>query len=435
MTSTLGDVALLVKDKVDPAVAAESNYLGLEHVEAHTMRIIGNGRGSDVKSAKTRFRPGDVLYGKLRPYLNKVAKPEFEGICSTDFLVFRESEQLDAGYLAQFLNQLWVAEQAHHISAGVELPRVDWKGLSSFPISYPTSKEAQRAIVQSIEAARSHAGSASVHLDGSVRAIQRLRQAVLASACSGRLTADWREANPDAKSVSDALNELRSGKKVRRQREQAVSLPLPDLPDSYVISSVGDCSVMVEYGTSQKCVADPAVGVPVLRMGNIQDGKLDLSDLKYCSVDDEIDGLMLEPGDLLFNRTNSPELVGKSAVYRAEVPASFASYLIRVRFDRQAALPEFINYWLNSAWGRAWAQLAKTDGVSQSNINGSKLALMPVPLPPIDEQAVIVERASRMLLSANAIQSRVESASSAVDRSSQAVLAKAFRGQLSAAGL
>jgi len=51
--------------------------------------------------------------------------------------------------------------------------------------------------------------------------------------------------------------------------------------------------------------------------------------LKYCSVDDEIDGLMLEPGDLLFNRTNSPELVGKSAVYRADVPASFASYLIR----------------------------------------------------------------------------------------------------------
>jgi type I restriction enzyme S subunit len=170
-------------------------------------------------------------------------------------------------------------------------------------------------------------------------------------------------------------------------------------------------------------------------MGNIQDGKLDFSDLKYCSVDDEIEGLMLEPGDLLFNRTNSPELVGKSAVYRADEPASFASYLIRVRFDSRAALPEFINYWLNSAWGRTWAQLAKTDGVSQSNINGSKLALMPVPLPPIDEQAVIVEKASRMLLSADAIQSRIESASSAADRSSQAVLAKAFRGQLSAAGL
>jgi type I restriction enzyme S subunit len=190
---------------------------------------------------------------------------------------------------------------------------------------------------------------------------------------------------------------------------------------------------MLEYGTSQKCVTDSTSGVPVLRMGNIQHGQLDFGDLKYCSVDGEIIRLMLEPGDLLFNRTNSPELVGKSAVYQSDVPASFASYLIRVRFDNRAALPEFVNYWLNSAWGRAWAQLAKTDGVSQSNINGSKLALMPVLLPPIDEQGVIVERVSRMLMVADAIHARVESASSAVDKSSQAVLAKAFRGQLALA--
>jgi type I restriction enzyme S subunit len=431
--STLAEVAQIVKDKVDPAVVADSYYIGLEHIEAHTMRILGSGRGRDVKSTKIRFLAGDVLYGKLRPYLNKVAQPDFDGICSTDFLVFRESEQIDAGYLAQFLNQLWIAERAHHLSAGVELPRVDWKGLSSFAISYPSSKQSQRAIVRSIEDARASVGSASTHLADSKRAVERFRQAVLAAACSGRLTADWRQQNSDPSSVILALSELRSQRKERKQREQAVSLPLPELPETYVLASLGESAVMLEYGTSKKCATDPTIGVPVLRMGNIQDGKLDFSDLKYCSVDDEIIRLMLEPGDLLFNRTNSPELVGKSAVYQSDVPASFASYLIRVRFDNRVALPEFVNYWLNSAWGRAWAQLAKTDGVSQSNINGSKLALMAVPLPPIDEQAVIVERASQMLMVADAIHARIESASSAVDKSSQAVLAKAFRGQLALA--
>jgi type I restriction enzyme, S subunit len=109
--STLGAVAHLVKDKVDPAeVPDDSPYVGLEHVEAHTMKLLGHGRASDVKSTKTRFRAGDVLYGKLRPYLNKVTRPDFDGICSTDFLVFGHSRELDRGYLAHYLNQLWVAD-------------------------------------------------------------------------------------------------------------------------------------------------------------------------------------------------------------------------------------------------------------------------------------------------------------------------------------
>jgi type I restriction enzyme S subunit len=272
--------------------------------------------------------------------------------------------------------------------------------------------------------------SAQFHVSRAKRGVERFRQAVLAAACSGRLTADWREQNSEPSSVIPALSELRLKRKERKQREQSVSLDLPELPETYVLISLGECALLLEYGSSKKCVTDSAIGVPVLRMGNIQDGQLDFSDLKYCSVDDEIMRLMLVPGDLLFNRTNSPELVGKSAVYRSDVPASFASYLIRVRFDTRVALPEFVNYWLNSVWGRAWAQLAKTDGVSQSNINGSKLALMPIPLPPIEEQSVIVERASRMLISSESLLVQIGAATRSVERSSLAVLAKAFRGEL-----
>lgn len=202
------------------------------------------------------------------------------------------------------------------------------------------------------------------------------------------------------------------------------------MPDAYVIGTISDAATLVEYGTSKRCDAPANHGVPVVRMGNIQNGQLDLRDLKYCLRDGKIERLILEDGDLLFNRTNSPELVGKSAVYHGSEPMSFASYLIRVRFASDVAMPDFVNYWINSAWGRAWARLAKTDGVSQSNINGSKLALMPLPLPPIEEQRVIVERVSQMLEKSNLLMKSLQNASRRVEISSQAALSKAFRGEL-----
>jgi len=77
------------KEKVEPHTCPDAPYLNLAHIESHTNRIFSHGRAAEVKSTKTVFHPGDVLYGKLRPYLNKVAVPDFGGICSTDILVFR----------------------------------------------------------------------------------------------------------------------------------------------------------------------------------------------------------------------------------------------------------------------------------------------------------------------------------------------------------
>ena len=167
-------------------------------------------------------------------------------------------------------------------------------------------------------------------------------------------------------------------------------------------------------------------------MGNIQDGKLNTADLKYCALDREIERLILNEGDLLFNRTNSPELVGKAAVFRGSTAMTFASYLIRVRSVDQVVDPDFVNYWLNSAWGRMWAHHVKTDGVSQSNINGTKLAAMPLPLPPIEEQQEIVRRASQMLGLADELNERIVRTERTVERTALAVLAKALRGELSA---
>ena len=256
--------------------------------------------------------------------------------------------------------------------------------------------------------------------------INRFRQTVLAAAACGRLTADWRQRHPDA---APTLPPIGGSRKRRRADEAPLDLELPEMPGTYGLTTVGDAAVLLEYGTSKKSDEDTA-GVPVLRMGNIQDGRLELDDLKYSMPDREIERLMLQDGDLLFNRTNSPELVGKAAVFHESEAMTFASYLIRVRFALEVADPDFVNYWINSAWGRTWARHVKTDGVSQSNINGTKLGAMPLPLPPIDEQREIVLRASHLLNTADLLQKRIDQAERHLQRSSQAVLAKAFRGEL-----
>lgn len=299
------------------------------------------------------------------------------------------------------------------------------------PVAVPDDGRLQQAISDLIDTAEGRQTSAMAHVAAARRAGKRLRQAVLAAACSGRLTADWRERHPEAVSVEHALAEVAPTRQRKtRSPEQAVDLSLPDVPSNYVLATVGAASEILDYGTSKRCEAERNGGVPVLRMGNIQDGQLDLANLKYCGLDKEIQRLLVGDGDLLFNRTNSPELVGKSAVFHGRDPMSFASYLIRVRFHPTVAHPDFVNYWINSAWGREWARLAKTDGVSQSNINGAKLSLMPLPLPPLEEQQVIVERASQMLTQTDGLLSRIEAARLRIERSSQAVLAKAFRGEL-----
>lgn len=340
------------------------------------------------------------------------------------FRVNFSDEQFDRDFLklALDINTRAYIEQAQ---GGVGLAHITKAKLNESMLPVPPLAQ-QRSIAAAVHAIEAKRQSSRVHLSVARRAIERFRQAVLAAACSGRLTADWRDAHPEAVA---AVPTVTPSRKRRSAEAEPLDLDLPEVPDTYVVTTIGAAAVILEYGTSKKADND-TTGVPVLRMGNIQDGRLALDDLKYCPTDREIERLILQTGDLLFNRTNSPELVGKAAVFHEPENMTFASYLIRVRFAPDVADPDFVNYWINSAWGRAWARHVKTDGVSQSNINGTKLGAMPLPLPPIAEQREIVRRSEALLDKANQLTTAIDAASKRIDRSSQAVLAKAFRGEL-----
>jgi type I restriction enzyme, S subunit len=166
-------------------------------------------------------------------------------------------------------------------------------------------------------------------------------------------------------------------------------------------------------------------------MGNIQDGKFDFKKLKYLPKEhDEFPELLLAKGDLLFNRTNSADLVGKTAVFKGDPdPCSFASYLIRVR-TAEGCLSDFVSYFINSVFGRAWIAGCVSQQVGQANVNGTKLQALAIPLPPLVEQTRIVAEVERRLSVLEELESAVCTNLQRGARLRQAILHGAFAARL-----
>lgn len=159
----------------------------------------------------------------------------------------------------------------------------------------------------------------------------------------------------------------------------------------YNVVSIGDILESQQYGISEKC-DENSNNTPVLRMNNIQNGKFDISDLKYYDFrisKVKKESVLLEQGDLLFNRTNSKELVGKCAIFDLEGEYSFASYLIRIKLLKIAD-PYYVNYVVNSKIGRIQIDLMSRQILGQANINSQELKEIIIPLPPLNIQQTIV---------------------------------------------
>jgi type I restriction enzyme S subunit len=152
-----------------------------------------------------------------------------------------------------------------------------------------------------------------------------------------------------------------------------------------------------QYGTSEKANSEQN-GLPVLRMNNITySGHTDLTNIKWCPITQkDEEKFTVRRGDLLFNRTNSPELVGKTAVWESDEKYAFAGYLIRVRFKPELALSNYVSTYLNSPYGKTYLFNKAKPSINMSNISASEFLKIPLPLPPLEEQrriATILDKA------------------------------------------
>ena len=190
-------------DKVSPANFPDLPFLGMDHVEAHTTRIIGSVLSGQMKSNASRFWKNDVLYGRLRPYLNKVAQPRFDGLASAEFIVFKGNKLIKPDFLRYRLHAQDFVSFASHLNEG-DRPRVSFEQIGSFEVLVPPPDE-QRRIVDRIETLFDEIDRGVESLHDAKRAIKLYRQSLLKSAFEGRLTADWRTENSDKLETRDAL--------------------------------------------------------------------------------------------------------------------------------------------------------------------------------------------------------------------------------------
>lgn len=146
---------------------------------------------------------------------------------------------------------------------------------------------------------------------------------------------------------------------------------------------LGELTTFVQYGSSERANSS-GLGVPMIRMNNLQANGWDLSDLKHIELEEDVlNRYLLQQGDLLFNRTNSKELVGKCEVFKEEGDWVFASYLIRVQLDANKILPDFVSSFLNSPAGRIQIDQVSRQIAGMSNVNAEELRQLEIPLPPM----------------------------------------------------
>lgn len=264
------------------------------------------------------------------------------------------------------------------------------------PVPIPPITE-QRRIVELIESLFAKLDEAREKVQAVADGFELRRSAVLQKAFSGELTERWRQ-------------------------EHGVVL------ESWKRFSISSVCNSLKYGTAKK--SEKTGSVVVIRMGNLQRGEIDWSDLAYSNDKDDIEKYHLDAGDVLFNRTNSAALVGKTSIYRGEYPAIYAGYLIKLDYKHDIITGEFLNYALNTNHAKEYCNSVKTDGVNQSNINAKKIGAYIIPVPTIDEQVKIVECLQNLLKKEQQAQKAVESAIDQIDIIKKAILSRAFRGEL-----
>jgi type I restriction enzyme S subunit len=273
-------------------------------------------------------------------------------------------------------------------------------------------------------------------LHATPESVADLRQAILQLAVIGRLVGQDERDEPAEKLLQRIAEQRaileKSGDIDKAKPLEPVSpeqTPF-ELPYSWQWVRVAQLSRAVEYGTSHKGSTTPE-GVPVFRMGNIQDGKVLLDNLKYVpeSIDD-LPGLFLRNHDLLFNRTNSADLVGKTGIFKGPSNAyTFASYLIRVTLF-ELVDSDFVNLAMNAPYyRRTQIEPEITQQCGQANLNGTKLKSSLLPLPPLAEQRRIVTKVTELL----ALCDRLEAGLAASQAAGEQLLASVVHGLLNGA--
>ncbi|MBY6269792.1 restriction endonuclease subunit S [Parageobacillus thermoglucosidasius] len=400
-------------------------FVPVDFVESMTKGII---KENDILIVKDGATTGKTAFVSSDFPFEKAVVNEHVFIC-------RSSEKIYSKFLFYYILSLHGQKSIKDNLKGSAQGGINTSFVNKFPIPLATLNE-QKRIAEKVERLFAKIDEAKRLIEEVKESFELRRAAILDKAFRGELTKKWREQNKVQQSVEEWLEEIvslknRKKNKFNDQLDPSILENLFELPEGWKWVRLNDLIESSVYGTSAKA-NDDSTGTPVLRMGNIVDGFIQFTDLKYLPNDHiDVQKLDLEVGDLLFNRTNSYELVGKTALVDENIAgkATFASYLIRVRLFYKNILGSYVCHYINSHIGRNILLSMVTQQVGQANINSQKLASLPIPLPPREEVIEI----SKYLDHYRDLEEQITNVlkiETKIDLIKQSILSKAFRGEL-----
>ena len=422
---TLGEVTAPRGDKADPSDLDDLPFIGLEEVEAHTGRIIRMQTTSGLKSAVALFGKDDLLYGRLRPYLNKVVLAEGSGAASAEFIILPPSEALEQSYLQRTLMSPDFVQFTGLRSTG-DRPRVSFEGVSDYQFPLPPRPE-QRRIVAKMDSLTGKSRRAREHLDHIPRLVEKYKQAVLVAAFSGRFRA---MSVGYVDKVSEALDKLRREHRAQNTISAGSSpdalFPIPTHWCWATAETVVEPGAEIVYGIVQP---GPKLtsGVRYVRGTDIENGRIKLDQLLFTSAEiaSRYERASLRGGDVLLGIIRAT----KVAIVPEELTGgNITQGTARFRPSRLIRT-SFLAYWLESRPAQSWLH-SKYRGIDMPGLNLRDVRRLPVPLPPIEEQQFIETGIQRAFTWIDRLASEATSAHRLINRLDQAVLAKAFRGEL-----
>ncbi len=361
----------LTDDGID---LANMNYIPRKRFE-----LLGNGK----------IRQGDILFC-LRGSLGKFASVGnlSEGAIASSIVIIRPKDDLvEDRFLLMYLRSNLCAAMIDRYKNGAAQPNLSARSLTKFEIPLPPLPE-QRRIVAILDEAFAGIATAKAHAEKNLQNARALFESHLNAVFTQR-------------------------------------------GEGWVEKRLGDIA-KAQYGLSQS-MNEAGRGYKIFRMGEVQDGRLiDTGRMKFVDINEtEFAKYKLARGDVLFNRTNSFELVGKTGVFDLQGDYCFASYLVRVLLDRRTMLSEFLNYQMNSAQFQASVKQKASKSINQANINATILLNETVYFPDsLDEQSAVARKLDVLAELSQRLESIYERKRAALDEVKKSLLHQAFSGQI-----
>jgi type I restriction enzyme S subunit len=451
-------------DKAESADIPEDAWLlDLEDIEKDTSRLLQRKsfRDSPSKSTKTAFTIGDVLYGKLRPYLNKVIVADAPGYCTTEIIPIRAFGFIEPAYLCYALKRPEFIAYANSKSYGMNLPRLGTEDARSAPFPLPPFAEQKRIVAkvdelmalcdrleaQQQERETRYAALARASLTrfadaptpGNLRFLFHdsytvepvdLRKATSDLAIQGLLgTRDLRdEPGLDllARIKEEKVQLVRQGeiKHAMLEASPALGEDARRWPDNWAATTLGELAHKITDG-AHKTPNYVTEGIPFVSVKDFSAGRLDFSSTRFISPDEHaVLFRRCDPrrGDILIGRIGT---LGKAVVVDVDFEFSLFVSVGLIRCSQQFMVPAFLRLLLNSPYVEAQFDRIKIGGATHTNkLNLGDLYSLRVPLPPLAEQRRIVDKAGQLMTLVDQLEKQLTASSATAEKLVEAVVAE-----------